>query len=150
MRRTSIGFLVASAIALAGCGSGSTFKNLPRPPTPVDLTVYINNARVSVSPDSVGAGPINFIVTNQSTKTQTLAIDDSVNGKPIGAGTGPINPQGTTEVTVDFSHKTGDYSVTTGATGSTDAALATPSKIRPAALHIGPERANADNVLLQP
>jgi hypothetical protein len=148
MRRTTIGFLAVSAIALAGCGGGSTFKNLPRPPTPVDLTVYINNSRVSVSPNSVGAGPVIFIVTNQSTKTQTLSINDSASGKPIGAGTGPINPQGTTEVTVDFTP--GDYLVTTGPSNQTEAAAAQPSTIHPAALHIGPKRPNANNVLLQP
>jgi hypothetical protein len=148
MRRTTIGFLTVSVIALAGCGSGATFKNLPRPPTPVDLTVYVNNSRVSVSPDSVGAGPVNFIVTNQSTKTQALSIDASASGKSIGAGTGPINPQGTAEVTVDFNP--GDYLVTTGPSGKTDAALAQPTTIHPAALHIGAPRPNADNVLLQP
>lgn len=148
MRRTTIGILAAGALALAGCGSGSTFANNPRPPTPVDLTVYINNARVSVSPTSVGAGPVIFIVTNQSTKTQTLSIQHSASGQGL-ASTGPINPQATTEVTVNFNHP-GDYTVTTGPGGKTDATAATPSGIHPAALHIGAPRKNADNVLLQP
>jgi hypothetical protein len=148
MRRTTIGFLALSAVAVAGCGNTTTFANKPRPPTPVDLTVYINNARVSVSPNSVGAGPVIFIVTNQSTKTQTLSINNSISGKSIGVGTGPINPQATTEVTVDF--KPGNYSVTTGPSGQTDAALAAPASIHPAPLHIGAPRKNADNVLLQP
>jgi hypothetical protein len=149
MRRTTIGFLAASVIALAGCGSGATFKNLPRPPTPVDLTVYINNSRVSISPSSVGAGPVNFIVTNQSDKTQTLSIKDGASGKPTGAGTGPINPQGTTQVTVNL-NKAGDYLVATGPAGKTEAQLAEPTTIQPAPLHIGAPRQNADNVLLQP
>jgi hypothetical protein len=147
MRRRTIGLLAVGAVALAGCGSSKQFANLPRPPTPVDLTVYINDARVSVSPSSVGAGPVNFIVTNQSAKTQTLSIQNSTSGKAL-ADTGPINPQGTAEVTVDFDP--GDYSVATGPTGKTDAALAQPTTIHPAALHIGRERPNADNVLLQP
>ncbi len=147
MRRTTIGILAAGGLALAGCGSSSTFANNPRPPTPVDLTVYINNARVSVSPSSVGAGPVIFIVTNQSTKTQTLSIQHSASGTGL-ASTGPINPQATTEVTVNFNP--GDYTVTTGPAGKTDAANATPSGIHPAALHIGKARQNADNVLLQP
>jgi hypothetical protein len=147
MRRTTIGILAAGVLALAGCGGGSTFANNPRPATPVDLTVYINNARVSVSPSSVGAGPVIFIVTNQSTKTQTLSIQHSASGHGL-ASTGPINPQATTEVTVNF--KPGDYTVTTGAAGKTDAATATPSGIHPAALHIGKPRQNADSVLLQP
>ena len=41
------------AAAASSCGGGSTFANKPRPATPVNLTVYINNARVSVSPSSV-------------------------------------------------------------------------------------------------
>jgi hypothetical protein len=147
MRRTTIGFLTVVAVALAGCGSTKTFANLPRPPTPIDLTVYINDARVSVSPNSIGAGPVNFIVTNQSSKTQTLAIENPTTGRPV-ANTGPINPQGTAQVTVDF--KPGDYSVATGPSGQTDAQLAQPTAIHPAALHIGRERPNADNVLLQP
>jgi hypothetical protein len=147
MRRTTIGFLMVVAVVVAGCGSTKTFANLPRPPTPIDLTVYINDARVSVSPSSVGAGPVNFIVTNQSSKTQTLAIQNPTTGRAV-ANTGPINPQGTAQVTVDF--KPGDYSVATGPSGQSDAQLAAPTAIHPAALHIGRERPNADNVLLQP
>lgn len=148
MRRTTIGILAAVTVGVAGCGSGSTFKNDPRPPTPVDLTVYINNARVSVSPSSVGAGPIIFIVTNQSTKTQSLAVaPDTPTGKAF-AHTGPIHPQATSEVTINF--KPGDYVVGTGPAGQTDASRATPTGIHPASLHIGKARPSANNVLLQP
>ena len=73
MRTTTIGILGISSIALAGCGSSKTFANRPRPPVPVNLTVYINNARVSVSPHAVGAGPIVFIVTNQAARAESLA-----------------------------------------------------------------------------
>ena len=149
MRRTTIGILVVTAAALAGCGSGSTFANLPRPPTPVDLTVYISNQRVIVSPASVGAGPVIFIVTNGSAKTQALTIQRTSGGAL--ASTGPITPQATGQVTVNFSKQDkGDYAITTSPSGSTDASRANPSSIRPAALHIGSPRASADNVLLQP
>jgi hypothetical protein len=144
MRRTTIGILAALSSAVAGCGSGSTFKNEPRPPTPVDLTVYINNARVSLSPSSVGAGPVIFIVTNQSAHTQALHVQ----GPGTHATTGPIHPEATSEVTVDF--QPGDYVVTTGPNGATDASNAAPSSIHPASLHIGAPRKSADNVLLQP
>lgn len=144
MRRTTIGILAAVTLTVAGCGSGSTFKNEPRPPTPVDLTVYINNARVSVSPSSVGAGPVIFIVTNQSTHTQALHVQ----GPGTHATTGPIHPQATSEVTVNF--HPGDYTVTTGATGKTDATQALPAAIHPASLHIGKPRKSANDVLLQP
>jgi len=147
MRRTTIGILAVSALALAGCGSGSTFANRPRPPTPIDLTVYINNSRVLVSPNSVGAGPVIFIVTNSSTKTRTLSIQHGADGSSL-ADTGPITPEATAQITVDF--KPGDYTVTTNPTGQTDASRAIPTGVHPAALHIGRPRPSADNVLLQP
>jgi hypothetical protein len=147
MRRTTIGILAVSA-SLAGCGSSSTFANRPRPPTPVDLTVYISSQRVLVSPSSVGAGPVNFIVTNGSAKTQTLAIQPAAGGHPL-ASTGPITPQATAQVTVNFS-KQGDFSITTSPSGSTDASQAIPVSIKPGALHIGHPRPPASNVLLQP
>ena len=101
MRTTTIGILGVSAIAFAGCGSSKTFANDPRPATPINLTVYINNARVSVSPQAVGAGPVVFIVTNQAARAESLAIQRKGGGGSI-ANTGPINPQGTAQVTVNL------------------------------------------------
>jgi hypothetical protein len=149
MRRTTIGILAVTAALLSGCGSGTTFANDPRPATPVDLTVYISNQRVLVSPDSVGAGPVIFIVTNGSAKTQGLTIQ-SAGGRAL-ASTGPITPQATAQVTVDFSKTNeGDVSITTRPSGATDASQAIPTAIRPASLHIGTPRPSASNVLLQP
>jgi hypothetical protein len=148
MRRTMIGVLAASVLGAGGCGGSSTFANKPRPPTPVNLTVYIDNVRVSVSPNSVGAGPVVFIVTNQATRTEALTIAPNGNGQPL-ANTGPINPQATAQVTVDF-QSPGEYTVSTGSSGQTDASLATQSKIRPASLRIGPKRHSSNNTLLQP
>jgi hypothetical protein len=148
MRRSTIGILVVTAAALSGCGSGSTFANLPRPPTPVDLTVYISNQRVLVSPNSVGAGPVTLIVTNQSAKTQSLTVqraDDSAL-----ASTGPITPEATAEVTVDFNTQNQDYTVTTSPTGQTDASRTLPSTIKGASLHIGHSRPSGNDTLLQP
>lgn len=146
MRRTMIGMLAVAAALVAGCGGGTQFANKPRPPTPIDLTVYINNQRVLVSPNSIGAGPVVFIVTNASSKTQALSIQHS--GGSALANTGPITPEGTTQVAINF--KPGDYTVTTNPAGETDATRATPSSIHPAALHIGHPRPSADNTLLQP
>ncbi len=149
MRRTTFGFLTASALLLAGCGGGgSTFANEPRPPTPVNLTVYINNARVSISPVSVGAGPVSFIVTNQADKTESLSVQSAGNGGQL-ATTGPINPQATAQVTVNFKDP-GDYTVATTKLASTDAAQANPTPIQPATVHIGRARPSASNQLQQP
>jgi hypothetical protein len=149
MRRTTIGFLALSAMAVAGCGGSSKFANQPRPATPVDLTVYINDSRVSVSPSSVGAGPVIFIVSNQSTHAQSLTVlpAGSTAAQPL-ANAGPINPQATAEFTVNFTGA-GNYTVTTAANSGTDA-TSVSSSIQPATLHIGPRRATSGNVLLQP
>jgi hypothetical protein len=148
MRTLTFGILAATALSVSACGSsGGTFANRPRPPAPVNLTVYINNARVSVSPSSVGAGPVVFIATNAANQTESLNIQSS-GGSQI-ATTGPINPQAAAEVTVDFRNP-GTYTLVSGRPGASQASLATPSGIQPARLHIGKPRASGSNELLQP
>jgi hypothetical protein len=110
--------------------------------------VYINNARVSVSPSAVGAGPVVFIVTNAATQTESLNIQAPGGSQNI-ATTGPINPQSTAEVTVDF-HNPGLYTVAASKAGSTQAAQASSTPIQAAPLHIGKPRPNGSNELLQP
>jgi plastocyanin len=141
MRRGII-WVLASATLLVGCGSASTFADKPRPATTVNLTVYVNNQRVSVSPASVGAGAVQFIITNQAAHNESVEVQDQA-GSSI-ANTGPINPGATATVTVDF--HPGDYTLSTGATST---AHQIPG-IVPATLHIGRARPNADNELLQP
>jgi hypothetical protein len=139
--------IVAVALLAAGCGGGAHFANNARPPTPVDSTVYINDSRVSVSPNSVGGGPVVFTITNQASRTVTVIFQPSGGGSAL-ASSAPINPQTTTEVTVDFTK--GEYTVGTSNQGGSQAASATPSSIQPATLHIGPERPNSNGALLQP
>jgi hypothetical protein len=149
MRRTKLASLTVTALAVAGCGSGSHFANKPRPATPINLTVYVSDNRVSVSPDSVGAGQVVFIVTNQASKTESLSIQPAGEPNRSLASTGPINPQATAQVTVDL-HEPGDYTIAAGKTAGTQAQLANPSDIHPGRLHIGQPRASASNALLQP
>jgi hypothetical protein len=146
--RTLVTFAAALSL-LAGCGSGGTFANKPRPATPVNLTVYVNNARVSVSPATTGAGPVVFIVTNQANQAESITINPAGNSSRSLASTGPINPQSTAQVTVDF-NQPGDYTVATGRGSGTDAALATQSGVKPATIHIGQARPSSSNQLLQP
>ena len=96
--------LVGTALAVSACGSSSPAATAPRPPAPVNLTVFIDNSRVSVSPTIVGAGPVEFIITNQATQAESLAVlrSGASAGQPL-ADTGPINPQATAQVTVNFS-----------------------------------------------
>ena len=149
MRRITTGMLLASVV-LAGCGGGgSHFANQPRPPSPVNLTVYINDQRVSVSPNKVGAGPVVFIVTNQANKAVSLSVlPAGVSAAQPLANTGPISPQATAQVTVNF-NSPGDF-VVTGSSGTTQASAALPSGIAPAVLHIGKPRPSASNQLLSP
>jgi hypothetical protein len=148
MRIRRIAIVAASTLVVTACGSvGGKSASALRPPAPVNLTVYVDDARVSVSPASVGAGPVVFIVTNQASKAEALAISKSGQSQPL-ASTAPINPQGTTQVAVDF--RPGDYTISTAGHGATDAQLSQTSSIRSASIHIGHERANSSADLLQP
>jgi hypothetical protein len=145
-----IGTIVFTTCVIAGCGSSGHFANIPSPPTPVNLTVYINDQKVSVSPSSVGAGPVVLIVTNQASTAQSLTVlpAGASAAQPI-ADTGPINPQATTQVTVNL-NTPGAYTVGTTPNGSTEAAAALPTGVRPAVLRVGKSRPSGSNQLLQP
>ncbi len=150
MRRRAIPLLCLTAVAVVGCGgSGGHFANLPRPPSPVNVSVYINDQRVSVSPSAVGAGPVDFIVTNQASQSESMEI------LPAGASaaqpvttTGPISPQATAQIKVNLGK--GSYRVGTGPQGQTEAAQATHTGIQAATLKIGHERPSASNQLMSP
>jgi hypothetical protein len=145
-----IGIIVLTTVGIAGCGSSGHFANIPSPPTPTNLTVYINDQKVSVSPNSVGAGPVVLIVTNQASTAQSLTVlpAGASAAQPI-ADTGPINPQATTQVTVNL-NTPGAYTVGTAPNGSTEAAAALPTGVRPAVLRVGKARPSGSNQLLQP
>jgi hypothetical protein len=148
MRKTTIAVLGVTALSLAGCGSSSgTLASRAAPPSAINLTVYVNDSKVSISPTRVGAGPVVFIVTNQGRRAHSLAISAAGGSRPL-AITAPINPQGTTQVAVDF--KPGIYSVATGPRRGTDAQLARARPISPARLHIGPLRRDRPGELLTP
>jgi hypothetical protein len=143
MRRTAAHASLAVAVVLvvAACGSNSAdYKNDPRPPGPIVITGYISDQRVSVSPRSLGAGPISLIVTNQTGTAQRVTLESA---GPAGSGPGikqvtaPISPQDTATLKIDV--KPGSYSVHVGA-----------DAIRAARLKVGPERESAQNDLLQP
>jgi hypothetical protein len=141
MSRRTICLTAIAAMLLGGCGSAGTFANKPRPATVVNLTVYVNDHRVSVSPASAGAGPVLFIVTNQATRNESIDVQSN-SGRAL-ATTGPINPGGTAQVQVNF--QSGDYLLATSQAGSTGGPM-----IHPATLRIGRPRPSASNALLQP
>jgi hypothetical protein len=127
-------------LAVGGCGSSADYKNDPRPPGPIVITGYISDQRVSVSPRSLGAGPISLIVTNQTGTAQRVTLESAGatgSGPGIRQVTAPISPRDTATLKVDV--KPGSYSVHVGA-----------DAIRAARLKVGPERTSAQNDLLQP
>jgi hypothetical protein len=143
--RTTIGMLAVGALAVSACGATSKGATTPRPPAPVNLTVYIDNSRVSLSPSRVGAGPVAFIITNQASQAESLAILPAGNaGGQALANTAPINPQATAQVTVNFTSP-GTYALSTGGAGD-----GSSTSIRSASLHVGKPRPSSNNQLLQP
>jgi hypothetical protein len=88
-----------------------------------------------------------FIVSNGATQTEAITIKSS-DGSSLGT-TGPINPQATAQVTVDFRNP-GDYRVSAGRSGQSQAAQSQPSSIQDATVHIGKKRPSASDQLLQP
>jgi hypothetical protein len=151
-RRRTIIMLGLTAVTLAACGgSGPHFANLPRPPSPVNVSVFIDNSRVSVSPSATGAGPVVFIVTNQGSQAVSMTVLPAglAAGQAV-ADTGPISPQATAQIKVNL-YRPGRYVVGTGPRGRTEAARATQTRgIRPALLRIGRPRPSASNQLMSP
>jgi hypothetical protein len=142
--------LALTAVTLAACGGGGAhFANLPRPPSPVNVTVYINDQRVSVSPSALGAGPVVFIVTNQSSQAESMQIlpSGASAAAPV-TSTGPISPQATAQIKISLGK--GRYTVGIGPSGQTEAARTTHSGIQSALLKIGHQRPSASNQLMSP
>jgi hypothetical protein len=150
MRSKTLGTLALAAAVTTGCGGGSHFVDHQRAPAPVNLTVYINDHRVSVSPSKVGAGPVVFIITNQASNAESLSVIASggAGSQPL-ADTGPISPQGTAQLQVNLSQP-GAYTVGIAPSSTSEAAAATPTGIQSAFVNVGAPRPSSNNNLLQP
>ena len=140
MRRRTAQVLPCIALAtalVAGCGSDTSYKNEPRPPSPIVVTASINQNAVAVSPKRFGAGPITLIVTNQTGASQQVTVEINNGQAGFKGRTGPINPRDTGQLKGNLGR--GTYSVHVDGGG-----------IRPARLTVGHERPSAQNDLLQP
>jgi hypothetical protein len=136
--RTGTTLLVAAAL-LTGCGGGDDdYANNPRPPAPINVTAAITDRGVTVSPPEFGAGPVVFIIANQTDEARKVTLEsDTSEGPGIKQTTSPINPAGTATLKVDM--KTGDYEFRVDG-----------AKAATAALKVGESRESAQNELLQP
>lgn len=126
---------LTAAATIAACGGTRHFADIPRPPLPVDLSVYIGGTHVSVSPDRIGAGPVILFVTNQAGRTRALSLN-APGGKQL-ATSGGIDAGQAAQVTADPTHA-GVYTLRAG------------PGIPATTLTVGRPRPNADNALLQP
>jgi len=140
--RTAIGSIaLLSAAFVAGCGnSEGDYANNPRPPAPINVTAAVSDERISVSPRSFGAGPINLIVSNQTdAPTEVTFETEELGGDEPGLApqsTGPIRPDGTATIKVDV--REGEY------------ALSANGKSGSVKIEVGAPRPSAQNELLQP
>ena len=142
-RRIRAGALLAVCavgLTLAACGEDD-FKNDPRPPTPKQLTGVITEDEVTVSPDEIGAGPVEITVSNQTQMPHTITLE-SKDGGTIREQSSPINPLDT--ATIQRTLEPGQYSVSAGS------AQAVKREIAPATLTIGPKRKSGSDELLLP
>jgi hypothetical protein len=130
---------LATSALLAGCGGGGgDYANNPRPPAPINVTAAITDDRITVSPKEFGAGPVVFIIANETKDARQVTLEaDTSSGPGIKQTTSPINPAGTATLKVDM--KTGDYEVRVDGGSS-----------KPAEVTVGPARESAQNELLQP
>lgn len=132
MRRNfAAALLVVAGGVAVGCGAEDKV-NEPRPPSPIELTARIDNSRVVVSPDEVGAGLANLTISNQSDEDVELELVG-----PNDRGIAPINAGGVATVKLELTQ--GDYSI--------DSSV---SSIDPGTLTVGAERPSAQNDLLLP
>jgi hypothetical protein len=137
MRHTAVAGL-AVALAVVGCGGGKDFANKPRPPVTLELTGVISNEKVTISPNKVGAGPVEITVSNQSGQSRMLKLE----GNGIQESVGPIEKLDTAKLQKTL--KPGRYTVTAGSEA------ATAATIKPATLVIGKERKSASDKVLLP
>lgn len=137
LNRKAVALAGAGALmVLAGCGSTKHYANNPRPAELLNLTAAIADGRVVVSPNKIGAGPVNVTVANETGASQQISIT-TADGTGKLLQTGPINPGTTASVKADI--QPGTYSVSTQ-----------DSTIRGATISVGAQRSSTQNVLLEP
>ncbi len=131
--------LAAGVIGVLAVGCGDEdFENKPRPPVPEELTGVIQEQKVTVSPNRVGAGPILITVSNQTKDAHTLTLE----GESVRERVGPINPLDT--ATIQKTLRPGHYELRAGSSE------AVPKEIKPAELVVGQPRPNSNDKLLLP
>jgi hypothetical protein len=145
MRRSARGFVcraclpaLAVAASVSGCGTDNvSYKNDPRPPSPINVTAAITDSQIKVSPRRFGAGPIVLIISNQSSDAQSVTFETGGGESGIRQTTSAINPAGTAQLQIEVDQGTYELSVE-------------DRRIRPASMRVGKPRPSSQNDLLEP
>lgn len=128
-----------AGVLLAGCGGDDDdFANRPRPPVAIEISGVITERKVTVSPDSLGAGPVVLIVSNQTNDPRTITLE----GEQTRERVGPIEPLSTGRIKKTL--EPGTYEVRAGSE------RAQPREIQAAQLDIGKERKSSSGDTLLP
>jgi hypothetical protein len=137
----ALGAAAVAAFATVGCGDDSDYTNADRPPAPIVITALIAKDRISVSPTSFGAGPIQLKVVNGTDRSQQITLETADKPGSDAAGvrqvTGPINPRDNATLSADI--REGTYSVHVGG-----------DDIRAATLDVGRQRPTSQQDLMLP
>ena len=135
MRRSFLaGLAVLGCAGVIGCGA-EDHPNDPRPPASVELSGKVDDHRVVMAPESVGAGLARITISNQSDEDVSLRFLDGTGNKA--ATTNVIDAGGVTALQVNLEQ--GDYEIEPDV-----------STIESGTLAVGPERPSAQNDLLLP
>lgn len=121
----------AAALIATGCGA-EDHPNNPRPPSPIQLSAKVDNKKVVIAPDEVGAGLADITIANLNDDDVTLKFDG-----PSDTPVEPILAGGITDVKLNLEE--GDYQL-----------VSEDGSLTPATLTVGPERASSQNDLLLP
>jgi hypothetical protein len=130
-RRCALGLLAIAAATVAGCGS-EDFPNDPRPASPVELSARVDDSKVVIAPDKVGAGLATVTISNQSREDVEVGFSGPTNPRSTEIAAGNVG-------TVKLDLEQGDYQVDAGV-----------SSIAPGTLTVGEPRETAQNKLLLP
>jgi hypothetical protein len=132
--------IVCAVATLAGCGGEDDYENALRPPAPINVTAAIDGERVRVSPQTFGAGPVVFIISNGSDASQEVTFEtDELGGSQGGIrrSAGPIAARSTGTLKVDA--RQGTYTLSTSSGG-----------VRPARVEVSEQRPSSQHELLLP
>lgn len=127
----------SALLPVVGCGDDD-FRNDPRPAVPKVLTGVIKPQRVIVSPNRVGAGPIEIAISNQTGEAHTVTLE----GETVEERVGPVNPQDVARIQKTL--EPGRYEVRAGG----DEAVV--KEIVPATLIVGRRRDESNRRVLLP